>query len=164
VDSLAEQLDDLKTAVLSTIGDSSSREIARGAVNFRFLIDCVLELGIPDLRNSIETGVDWDQLMDTAGIYWDLNILVPAKDHQSIHSRRVLLSKSDGTYLEGRIPPERVLRLPEEWSAYMRLPPTGRTAIFDALQEIGEHRMRRFRPIEADKVAALVEDEELLGS
>ncbi|HDV1707549.1 TPA: DUF4062 domain-containing protein, partial [Escherichia coli] len=111
IDSLTEQFEDLKTAILTSIGSSNEREVARGVVKYRRLIDFMKALRIGDDQIFIRCKDSWDVLLKNhAGIerVVDISNLSPEliqsiKESSSYHMRgRTFLIKADETYFELR--------------------------------------------------------------
>ncbi len=136
IDKLSEQFEDLKTAILTTIGDAPTRDVARGVLNFRFLIDALRGLDIPDFRKALEAGATWYEIMDAADISLPDGVLCLAEDTGSRERETVILERRNGTRLRSRMSGLRFRRLPDEWNQLLGLPPAARLAIYDALSEV----------------------------
>src|SRR5690606_31115361 len=111
IESLTEQFEDLKTAILTSIGSSNEREVARGVVKYRRLIDFIKGLKITDDRILTHCKDSWDELLskhaDIKQIV-DLNSLNPNQMRnikmkgQYIVRGRTFLIKSDDSFFELR--------------------------------------------------------------
>ncbi len=142
VDALSEQLDDLKIAILSSIGDGPSREVARATIQFRLVIEALRSIGHPDLRAAIERGDSWEQVLATAEV-------VEVLDEPSDESRRlsrVLLRMRDDTLFIASMSSSRFRRLSEEWSSYCAMPAQQRLAVFDGVSGAQGPAPSRFTP------------------
>lgn len=127
VDSLAEQLDDLKVAILSSIGDAASREVARASLQFRVAIETARALAVPDLRALVEAGATWDDIMAKAGV----GQAFPEPDKES--ASRVVLRMLDGNLFRGTLHFRRFIRLGDEWASFSALSPQQRLAVYDGV-------------------------------
>ncbi|WP_306545880.1 DUF4062 domain-containing protein [Desulfobulbus sp.] len=141
LDNLTEQFEDLKTAILTSIGTANERDVARGVVRFRRLIDFVRSLGLKDLKFLIQGHHTWDELLAFAEID---KVIDPAELSEEflLNSRnfgpraRLFLVKNDGTFFELRTPIEFFNSLSLEWIAFMELSEDTRAIIVDALSDM----------------------------
>jgi hypothetical protein len=151
LDLLTEQFEDLKTAILTSIGTSNEREVARGVVRFRRLIDFLRGLGVQDSPFVTREKHTWDELLRHVGIEKvidtdDLPIFT-FKKRSYPHRRGAFLVKTDGTFYETRYPVEFIHEMSLEWEAFCELAPESREVIIDALSDmrIGPPIMRYYR-------------------
>lgn len=141
LDNLTEQFEDLKTAILTSIGTTNERDVARGVVRFRRLIDFVRALGLKDHNFLIRGYHPWDELLLYAGIEKILDA-TELPEEFIFHKRnfgprpRMFLIKNDGTFFEPRTSPDIFHSLSLEWEAFMALPEDTREIIVDALSEM----------------------------
>lgn len=141
LDNLTEQFEDLKTAILTSIGTTNERDVARGVVRFRRLIDFVRALGLKDHNYLIRGHHSWDELLHYAEI---VKVVDAAEISEEFlyHRRnfgprpRMFLIKSDGTFFELRTSPDFFHSLSLEWEAFMELSEDTREIIVDALSEM----------------------------
>jgi hypothetical protein len=132
---LRESIEDLKVAVLSSIGTASSRDVARGTVRYRYLLDALMAIGVPGLGQHIMDGSPWGEILNEAGV-------------RQVHSEpessrigtlnRVIIEMEDGRLLRGRMSSSRFRRFEDEWNSFLRLDASARTAIFDGVSESGD--------------------------
>ncbi|BDQ68041.1 DUF4062 domain-containing protein [Shewanella xiamenensis] len=141
LDNLTEQFEDLKTAILTSIGTTNERDVARGVVRFRRLIDFVRALGLKDHSFLIRGHHTWDELL----YYAEIEKVLDASDlpeefsyqRRSFGPRaRMYLIKRDGTFFELRTSPDFFHNLSLEWGAFMELSEETREIIVDALSEM----------------------------
>lgn len=142
LDNLTEQFEDLKTAILTSIGTSNERDVARGVVRFRRLMDFVRALGIKDHNFLIKGHHPWEELLHYAEIAKVLDASELPEEFL-YHRRnfaggraRMFLIKFDGTFFELRTSPDFFHSLSLEWEAFMELPDETREIIVDALSEM----------------------------
>ncbi len=140
IDNLSEQFADLKTAILTSIGSSNERDVARGVVRFRRLLDFVRSLTLRDTNIFLKNTISWDDLLHEAGI---VELIDLSDDPNYQEFRRhigprggLFLVKEDRTYYELRMSPEIFHSYALEWDSFMELPEETRTVIFDALSEM----------------------------
>lgn len=165
---LAEQIEDLKTAVLSTIGNTQSRDIARGAIKFRRLVDFLSGLRLVNSTVIFQGRMSFDDLLKDAGIVQTLE--VDASERGRFYGRTVLI-KDDGTFFELRFPSEFLAAIGVDWGSFVAMPEESRRVIYEALSD-GErmgprllrHRNTKYEDfIRHEEVAPESEFKGLLG-
>lgn len=138
-DDLSEQFEDLKTAILTSIGSNKEREVARGVVRFRRLIGFVRNFGLRDMDFIIRGKPTWTELLKFAGItsIVDRKNVLPFVYERQIGLRSELfLLKDDGTFFELRASQDFFNSMILEWNAFVMLPEETRVIILDALKEM----------------------------
>lgn len=141
IDNLSDQFEDLKTAILTSIGTSNEKEVARGVVRFRKLVDFVKGLGLRDMNFMLQGNNTWDDLLHYAEV---VEIVDAANLPEEFHHRRrmngprarMFLVKQDGTFYELRTSSEFFHSLSLEWEAFMAMPEETRGIVADALSEM----------------------------
>jgi hypothetical protein len=138
-DDLSEQFEDLKTAILSSIGNIKEREVARGVVRFRRLIDFVRGLDINDLNFVIQGQPSWEELLKFIGIVEVTNandIFFSASPERSFGIRTVIfLIKEDRTFYDLRASESFYKSTISDWNDFIKLPTETREIIVGALKE-----------------------------
>ncbi|SFZ77998.1 DUF4062 domain-containing protein [Chitinimonas taiwanensis] len=129
---IAEQIEDLKTAVLSTIANTQSREIARGAIKYRRLVDFLMGLRLADISIILRGGMNFEELLKRAGIVQTLE--VDPRDRERFFGRTILV-KDDGTFYELRFPIEFLNEIGADWLAFVSMPEDSRRVIYEALSD-----------------------------
>jgi len=129
---LAEQLEDLKTALLSTISNTQSRDIARGVIKYRRLVDFLSGLRLADTSLIFKSNTTFDELVKSAGITQKLE--VETRDRERFLGRTVLV-KDDGTFFELRFPMEFLTDLGVDWNSFVAMPEDSRRVIYEALSD-----------------------------
>ena len=129
---ISEQIEDLKTAVISTIDNAQTREVARGVIKYRRLADFLVGLNLPDFSIVTEGDLNFDELLGSAGI----------KDISDIPNQRntfgrTALVKSNGTFYELRFGREFLSRISIEWQNFSSLSTDVRKIIFEAISDMG---------------------------
>jgi hypothetical protein len=146
---ITEQIEDLKTALLSTIGNSQARDVARGVIKYRRLIDFVSGLGFSSPNIITEGKHDFESLLKEADI---VNVRsVPEEKNRGMG--RTALMKNDGTFFELRIREEFLNRISMDWHSFSSLPTDHRTVIFEALSDMDGMRPNivRYRDVQFDE-------------
>lgn len=140
---ISEQIEDIKTAIISTIGNSQSREIARGTIRYRRLSDFLAELSLPDHEIITEGTCSFDELLSIAGIATARDI----PGGRATFGRSALI-KYDGTFYEVRFPQEFLNRIAIDWTSFTSLTPEVRQIVFEAISEMGRTGpvLLRYRP------------------
>jgi hypothetical protein len=138
---LSEQLEDLKTAVLSSIDNAQSRQIARGVIRYRRLIDFLLGLQFQDPAWLVQKEGTMDELLKEI----DIDKIFEISDSRRNNFGRTALIKSDGSFYEVRFPPRIISELAVDWQSFVSLGQESRQVIMDALAEerrVGLHIVR----------------------
>lgn len=150
---LAEQIEDLKTAILSTIGNAQSREIARGAIKYRRLVDFLSSLRLSNPAATIQGNMKFDQLLAEADIARVAEI--EAHDRDRPYGRTILV-KNDGTYFELRFPKDFLSDIASDWDLFVALPLESRKVIYEALSDMERMgpRLLRYRNEQFEEASA----------
>jgi hypothetical protein len=133
--SLSEQLEDLKTAILSTIGNSQTKDIARGVIRYRRLIDFLIGLHLPEKTIITQGNCSFKDLIKLAGIN-----SIKDTNSRGPFSGTVLI-KEDGSFYESRYSSNMISDISLDWESFITLPTDSRQVIFEALTSD-----RRFGP------------------
>lgn len=129
---ISEQIEDLKTALISTIGNAQSREVARGVIKYRRLSDFLSGLKLPDFTIVTESAVGFDELLSNAGITKISDI----PGARNTFGRSALI-KEDGTFYELRFGQEFLTKIAIDWQSFVLLSPEVRQIIFEAISDLG---------------------------
>lgn len=129
---ISEQIEDIKTAIISTIGNSQSREVARGVIKYRRLADFLSSLQLPNYTHVTEKTIPFEELLSEAGI-------IAVRDIPGSRPTfgRSALIKSDGTFYEMRFSRDFLARVAVDWTTFTALTPEVRGIIFDAISDMG---------------------------
>lgn len=137
IDTLSNQFEDLKTAILTSIGSSNEREVARGVVRFRRLVDFIRNLRLSDYNRLLNDQLTWNEFFnEIVGIsnIVDLENIIPNLNR---HIRfRTLLVKYDETFYEVRFGIEYINEIANEFEAFINLSSDTRNIIFEALGDM----------------------------
>ncbi len=129
---ISEQIEDIKTAIISTIGNAQSREVARSVIKYRRLSDFLSGLNFPDFAIVTEGTCGFDDLLETVGV-------VKVRDIPESRGMlgRVALIKEDGSFYEMRMSQEFLSRVAIDWAAFITLTPEVRKIVFEAISDMG---------------------------
>ncbi len=129
---LSEQLEDLKTAVLSSMENSQTRDIARNVIKYRRLSDFLRGLNLPNAEIATNSEYGFEELLKEIGIVSVLTI----PDEKRRGMGRTALLKEDNTFYEVRYPVNYINRISLDWSSFVSLPKEHRKVIFEALSDM----------------------------
>ncbi|AXE34054.1 DUF4062 domain-containing protein [Chromobacterium phragmitis] len=129
---ISEQIEDIKTAIISTIGNAQSRDVARSVIKYRRLSDFLSGLNFPDFTVVTVGTLGFDELLGTAGI-------VKVRDIPDSRGAfgRVALIKQDGSFYELRMSQEFLSRVAIDWASFITLTPEIRQIVFEAISDMG---------------------------
>jgi hypothetical protein len=131
---LSEQIEDLKTAVLSTISNTQARDIARGTIKYRRLVEFLNCLLIGDVSAIYKTTVSFDDLLKEAGV---ANVVELEERELGRPFGKTILIKDDGTYFELRYARELLTRISTDWDSFIAMSEENRKVIHEALSDLG---------------------------
>ncbi len=158
IDRLTEQFDDLKTALLTTVGDKESRTIARAAVRYRRLMDLLRQLpGRHSVRDAvINFEGDWAGLLrEVAGVVRLESVTLS----DSARPGRTVLVLEDGGGLFSTWPYALWHRRGSEWEEFRAEDRSVREVVFDELAVSGDRGASvMLRPITAEEVHYLLSE------
>lgn len=141
MDIFSEQLENLKTAILTSIGSSYSQETARGVVKYRRLIDFIKGLQVTEPNIILDDTPTWDRFLETIDI---VRIFQPDDDNDDRRPlgfrRRVILLKKDGTYYIVRLGFDFIDKIQSDFNSFVKLEPTLKKVIYEALNDLGDVR------------------------
>lgn len=139
IDILSERFEELKTAILTSINDGSQKEIARGVVKYRALLDFLCSLKRNMIPYITSTHDSWDKMLDAFDIY---RIVIPAPQdevydgYSRVGRMRIFLEYKDGSFCEARFSTSVLERLQSDWGSFIKLSSNNREVIAEALTEL----------------------------
>lgn len=135
MDLLANQIADIKTALMSTISTTEAREIARDAIRFRRLVQFLYEFNNPDISTILLQNITWEELLEKFRVV-DIRTM--------LHNETILLL-DDRTYYRLRMPHRMLLVFSMQWNEFRLLSDDKKKAIFSAGIDNNEMRARYLR-------------------
>ena len=145
IDSLTDQFEDLKTAILTAVGGSKDqKDVARGVVKFRKLVD--FTQAFPSCSGVlVGSPVTWEEFLKIVDVT-DI-VLIPAgiyaANGAAFRRPSALMLRSDKTVYEV----DRLIDIEEveiQWGSFMSLSQEVRKVIVEALQDLGQTSLRRY--------------------
>ena len=150
IDRLSEQFDDLKTALLATVGDAEARRIAQGVVRYRRLIDFIRSIRVQEDLGPYakEYEGSWtDFLREYAGIVE----VRSAPDDRSAPPYSVMLS-GDGSGFIVRTTLAGVSRIGHDWNDFKSESKQRRTILYDTLAEQESRPLTMLRHVSKEEM------------
>lgn len=144
IDSMTDQFEGLKTAILAALGGSKDEKaVARGVVRFRKLIDFIGSLNGGD-QALVGNPLKWQELINSLGINDVIELPRDLVTQNRPGPRRALyiLATSRNTVYEV----DSIFDMTDmatEWEEFMNLREESRRVIVDALNELGPSGMGR---------------------
>lgn len=139
IDILSERFEELKTAILTSINDGNQKEIARGVVRYRVLLDFLCSLKSNMIPYITSTQDSWEKMLEAFDIS---RIVFPAPQDETYdgYSRagrmRIYFVCKDGSFFDARFTVSVLERLQSEWDSFIRLSSNTRAVIAEALTEL----------------------------
>lgn len=136
IDYLANQIADIKTAIMTSISSSDLRETAKGAIKFRHLIEFFKQLGRANIHELLLSEQTFQELLSNIGIV----DIVSGESTSNYPTTFLLLA--DRTFFELRYPMGYLKRLEANWTEFTRLTETSREAIINAIYDMDDRPSR----------------------
>ncbi|OWA33541.1 hypothetical protein B9G55_19455 [Saccharibacillus sp. O16] len=156
IDYLANQIADIKTAIMTSISSSDLKDTARGAIKFRHLVDFFRQLKNSNTRDLLLLDITFQDLLTRLSIIDIIPIYNPNR-----FNRLTALILEDGTFFELRYPIGFIERLKDDWMEFTILNQTSRQAIINAIYDIDDNRpMRNFRYIDKQFSDVFIENQD----
>lgn len=140
IDVLSEQFEDLKTAILTAIGSRNEREVARGVVRFRRLIEFLSGVAANQTSLFLTGSLTWREFLRAI----DVIGIVTVSRNRSFNPNRVseALVRSDNTFFGLRN--VRAETFEKDWNEFVQLSPEVRSVIYEALSEMGTRQFLQY--------------------
>ncbi|EGT3605495.1 DUF4062 domain-containing protein [Clostridium perfringens] len=137
IENLTDQFEDLKTAILTSIGSNNQKDIAMGVVKYRKLFEFILGLRIIDFSDIKTSKLSWEELLES----YDIIKILDCRELDEIRERGPMgrgsiLLKGDNTFYMCRYSIEIINELSLDWDTFTKLNIETRNVIADALAEI----------------------------
>jgi len=138
IDYIANQIADIKTAIFASLSTSQLKDTARGAIQFRGLVDFVFSAtrGQSNARALLRRDISWNELLK------ELKIVSIQSESDSPRPafERVVLTLEDGTFFRARASSTFITTLESKWEEFTKVDSTTKNAIVDALAEFMDIR------------------------
>ena len=143
MDNLNDKIDDLKNAILSSIGDSKQKIIANGIVKYRKLIEFVTELA--DKNYFIESSDYWNVVLQHIGIedVFDMESVIP--NNPTTFKTVLLIREDKARFYKIKLDKQTIeINFSTEWELFKTMEPKDRKVIVDTICELkGEEKYLR---------------------
>ena len=132
-DLFLEGIQDIKSLILSTINSNDGKEIGKGVLKYRKLIEFLQSFNYIDIYSCIKKNIQWNDLLTSIKIA----DVVEAEREVSRPSGRgnIYLIKDDGTYFLFRYPSRIYENIIQEWNAFRGLSDNLKRSITEAILE-----------------------------
>lgn len=138
IDYIANQIADIKTAIMTSISNNELKETAKGAIKYRMMIDFLYSLatqaGSANPYEILMSGKSWKDILSTFEI---IDILA---GESSNLIRRTVLLRSDNTYFRVRFSFPIINKIEMYWTQFQDLSEDVRKAILDAILDNSDVR------------------------
>lgn len=144
IDKLTSQFEDLKTAILATIGSSIDPEVARGAVKYRKLFDFVRSIAPDELDFAYMKELKWNEMLKICEITQIVNANDFIQEQTIALSNRIrlkfktILIKEDKTFFSAKYSVDIINKLKYDWESFITINREARKIIVLALTEMSE--------------------------
>ena len=164
IDILSNQFEDLKTAILTSISGKGEREIARGVVRFRRLIDFMRNLQLIDYKSLLFENLNWTDFLKNIVQIKEIIDLEPFLSSHRYPQWKILLVKNDETFYQIRLGIDSLNDIELEYSAFIQMNSETRNIIFDALNERSNGMMIRYNKDNYSKYINQLQQERVTNS
>ncbi|MGV1021034.1 DUF4062 domain-containing protein [Empedobacter falsenii] len=143
LDSFSEELKDIKSLILSSISSKQAKEVGRGVIKYRRLLEFLFLLDSPDYNSFVIKNISWDELMKDIGI-----VEIASIQTEKMRMRQfIYLIKNDRTFYECRYGHNAVTQIANEWERFRKLENGIKENIIEALTENFDNEMAFNRPV-----------------
>ena len=131
----SNQIEDLKAALLTSIGSDQLKKTASSVLRFRMLLDFFLGLILDDRREVILGDLSWDDVLERAGIEQVMFQVL-----NRIGRPETLLVRGDRTFYQFKGSESLYSRLQSDWSDFKAMNNQAKEAVYDALLDTRDGR------------------------
>ncbi len=137
LDFLSKQIEDIKTAILTTIPNDELKDTAKGAIRFRGLIEFFLDFKLPNMDKILLSKVSWDQLFEQMGIKEFKSASDPKRKFSTRNGVAFLLKDDESRfYFAPYLSVETIEKLVKvDWEEFKNIPENRKNAIFNAIKD-----------------------------
>lgn len=132
-DFLTKQIEDIKTAILTTIPSNELKETAKGAIHYRGIIDLLLSFELPNIDDIILSSNDWESLMQKLDIV-SVSSVVDER-MTTIHREVIAFIKSNNTFYISRYRYDVLDKIKADWENFRILPTNRKEPILHAVKD-----------------------------
>jgi len=125
---------------LSSITTSQAKEIGRGVLKYRRVIDFLLAFQHTNIQGLLIQNIDWDDLLKNLDVK-EIKVVNVSSRFRPL----VFLIKNDDSFYEFRNPVLSLNKMANEWSAFRLLHEDIKSEIISALLENDQHSISMLR-------------------
>lgn len=130
LEAFSEELKDIKSLILSSITAGQAKDVGRGVLRYRRLVEFILGFNHPNPSQLLMENITWQELIDKL----DINEIIITETINKFRPN-VYLIKTDGTFYELRLTISLFEKRGKEWAEFRQLPDLIKTEVIAALTE-----------------------------
>lgn len=134
MESLSNQIADLRTAIMTSISSADLRETAKGAIKYRRLIEFIHEISPDNYRELLLSDYTWQVLIHEKTAIAEI-VQLDSNERTYPMRGNVFLIKEDRTFFRTRFPMRQLLSLESHWQEFKIMSESAKTAIINAIVE-----------------------------
>lgn len=131
IENLSEELKDIKSLILTSISSSQNKEIGRGVLKYRKLINFLLSFDSVNALRLLTQSIEWNDLMNQL----EIKSITLTNSKFNFNRQILLLVKNDNTFYEFRYPISVYARFSSEWETFRQLNTEVKGEIINAISE-----------------------------
>lgn len=130
LEAFSEELKDIKSLILSSISTGHAKEVGRGVLKYRRVVDFLLMMKNPDIPQILMEDISWDELLKKLEIK-DIAVVENINRFRPV----VFFVKTDGTFYESRYNLSMIKHLSSDWNNFRQLTQAVKQEVVNALFE-----------------------------
>lgn len=130
MEAFSEELKDIKSLILSSINTSQAKEVGRGVLKYRRIIEFLYTTNFTGISQLLMEDISWDELLKKLDIY-EIKVVEVSNRFRP----QVFLVKNDGTFYEARFALSIIQTLAIDWGNFRVLLPTVKQEVISAIIE-----------------------------
>ena len=134
MDLLSNQFEDLKEAILSSIDNDNRKEIARGVVRYRRLVEFLIALKF-EMSSLVHFEGTLQELLNSIGIEKIMDAKALDLSRESRVFGKTILIKNDRSFFDCRVPIDLIKDLNYEWDSFKALSEKTKNIILETLYD-----------------------------
>lgn len=155
-----EGLQDIKSLIMSTINTDKGKEIGKGVLKYRRMIDFIISLEPHDEMNFLKQDITWEELLK------QLSIIDTVSMADVDGRNRWFLIKEDGTYFKLRVPINLTRGYEKDWNLFKQFEEGLKESIIASILESDERHLppliyvdKQFSDFQNQQMYQIVEEE-----
>ncbi|MBC5647850.1 DUF4062 domain-containing protein [Christensenella tenuis] len=154
---LSEQLEDLKTAILTTIQEDSKREVAMGVVRFRRLSDVLVALKYTSISKLKKQSSTWKMVLKEAGVQQIIDYTQLGEERSRGFGTRCILVMADKTVYQTRFSKDMLDDLESDWEDFKTLKEEDKVIVLDTLFKNQNSIMRMMHKMKSEDAQEILD-------